>query len=146
MNIKSSKFSLEVRECVVRLVQEHRGEYLSLWTAIGSIVVKMGCVPQALNNGVRKHEVDRGGAAKGAPSISDNGKKPRRAGVKELRRANEILKLASVFLLSRSSTTHPALNACIEPHRYANGFDPICQVFMRWASTLRGTPCLPRGR
>ena len=34
---KSNKFSPEVRERAVRLVQEHRGEYPSLWAAIESI-------------------------------------------------------------------------------------------------------------
>ena len=33
---KSSKFSPEVRERAVRLVQEHRGEYSSLWAAANS--------------------------------------------------------------------------------------------------------------
>ena len=31
---KSNKFSPEVRERAVRMVQEHRGEYPSLWAAI----------------------------------------------------------------------------------------------------------------
>jgi transposase len=30
---KSNKFSPEVRERAVRMVQEHRGEYPSLWAA-----------------------------------------------------------------------------------------------------------------
>jgi len=34
---KSNKFSPEVRERAVRLVQEHRGEYPSLWLAVESI-------------------------------------------------------------------------------------------------------------
>lgn len=45
---KSKKFSPEVRERAVRLVQEHRGEYLSLWAAVESIAPKVGCVPQTL--------------------------------------------------------------------------------------------------
>jgi hypothetical protein len=46
---KSNMFSPEVRERAVRLVQEHRGEYPSLWAAIESIAPKIGCVPQTLN-------------------------------------------------------------------------------------------------
>ena len=34
MNKRLNKFSPEVRERAVRLVQEHRGEYPSLWAAI----------------------------------------------------------------------------------------------------------------
>ena len=46
---KSSKFSPEVRERDVRMVQEQRDQYPSLWAAIGSIAAKIGCVPQTLN-------------------------------------------------------------------------------------------------
>lgn len=46
---KSNKFSPEVRERAVRLVQEHRGEYPSLWAAVESIAPKIGCVPQTLS-------------------------------------------------------------------------------------------------
>lgn len=42
---KFNKFSPEVRERAVRLVQEHRAEYPSLWAAIESITSKIGCVP-----------------------------------------------------------------------------------------------------
>lgn len=45
---KSMKFSPEVRDRVIRMVQEHRGEYPSLWTAILSIALKIGCVSQTL--------------------------------------------------------------------------------------------------
>ncbi|MCM3566144.1 IS3 family transposase, partial [Hydrogenophaga intermedia] len=53
MNKKSNKFSPEVRERAVRMVQEHRGEYPSLWAAIESIAAKIGCVPQTLNEWVK---------------------------------------------------------------------------------------------
>ncbi|MBB5503589.1 transposase-like protein [Paraburkholderia sp. MM5384-R2] len=45
---KSNKFSAEVREGAVRMVQEHRGEYPSQWTAIESIAPKIGCTSQRL--------------------------------------------------------------------------------------------------
>ena len=57
---KSNKFSLQVRERSVRMVQEHRGEYPSLWAAIESIAPKIGCVPQTLNEWVKRAEVDAG--------------------------------------------------------------------------------------
>ncbi|MBT9551406.1 MAG: hypothetical protein IV088_11190, partial [Hydrogenophaga sp.] len=49
MSKKSNQFSPEVRERAVRMVQEHRGEYPSLWAAIDSIAPKIGCVPQTLH-------------------------------------------------------------------------------------------------
>jgi transposase-like protein len=48
MNKKSNRFSPEMRERAVLMVQEHRGEYPSLWAAIESIAPKVGCVPPTL--------------------------------------------------------------------------------------------------
>lgn len=93
---KQNKFSPEVRERAVRMVQEHRSEYPSLWAAIESIAPKIGCVPQTLNEWVRKHEVDAG-MRDGVPSAERERVKALEREVKELRRANEILKLASAF-------------------------------------------------
>lgn len=55
---QSNKFSPEVRERAVRMVQENRGSYPSLWAAIESIAPKIGCVPQTLNECVKRDEVD----------------------------------------------------------------------------------------
>ena len=93
---KSNRFSPEVRERAVRMVQEHRGEYPSLWAAIESIAPKIGCVPQTLNEWVRRHETDTG-LRDGVTSEERERIKALEREVKELRRANEILKLASAF-------------------------------------------------
>ena len=93
---KSTKFSPEVRERAVRMVQEHRGEYPSLWAAIESISAKIGCVPQTLNEWVKKSEIDSG-AREGVTSDERERIKALERENKELRRANEILKLASAF-------------------------------------------------
>ena len=90
------KYSPEVRERAVRMVQEHRGDYPSLWAAIESIAPKIGCVPQTLNDWVRKHEIDTG-MRDGVTSEERERVKALEREVKELRRANEILKLASAF-------------------------------------------------
>jgi transposase-like protein len=93
---KSNKFSPEVRERAVRMVQEHRGEYPSLWAAIDSMAPKIGCVPQTLLTWVQRHEVDSG-VRDGVTSAEARRVKELEREVKELRRANEILKLASAF-------------------------------------------------
>jgi transposase-like protein len=90
------KYSPEVRERAVRMVREHRGEYPSLWAAIESIAPKIGCVPQTLHDWVRKYEIDTG-MRDGVIGDERERLKALEGENKELRRANEILKLASAF-------------------------------------------------
>jgi transposase-like protein len=93
---KSKQFSPEVRERSVRMVQEHRGEYPSLWAAVESIAPKIGCVPQTLLTWVQRQEVDAG-VRDGVTTAEAKRVKELERENKELRRANEILKLASAF-------------------------------------------------
>lgn len=93
---KGKQFSPEVRERAVRMVQEHRGEYRSLWSAIESIAPKIGCVPQTLHDWVKRDEVDHG-KREGVTTSEREHVKALEREVKELRRANEILKVASAF-------------------------------------------------
>ena len=78
------------------MVQEHRSKYPSLWAAIKSIAAKIGCVPQTLNEWVKRVEVDTG-FRNGFTTAEAQRVKELEREVKELRRANEILKLASAF-------------------------------------------------
>ena len=93
---KSKKFSREVRERAVRMVLEQRGEYPTLWAAVTSMAPKIGCVPQKLLSWVQRHEIDTGQRA-GVTSAEAQRVKELERENKELRRANEILKLASAF-------------------------------------------------
>lgn len=92
----TNKFSPEVRERAVRLVQEHRGEYPSLWSAVESIAPKIGCVPQTLLEWVKRADTESGERDGLTASEREEFKRLQRE-VKELRRANEILKTASAF-------------------------------------------------
>jgi transposase-like protein len=78
------------------MVQEQRGQYPSLWSAVESIAPKIGCVPQTLLDWVKQAEVDSG-ARTGLSTAEAQRIKDLEREVKELRRANEILKLASAF-------------------------------------------------
>jgi transposase-like protein len=93
---KANKFSPEVRERAVRMVLEHRGQYPSLWAAIESIAPKIGCVPQTLNEWVKRHQIDTD-AKDGITTSELLRLKELERENKELRKANEILKLASAF-------------------------------------------------
>ncbi len=93
---KPSRFSPEVRERAVRMVQEHANEHESQWAAITSIAEKIGCSAETLRNWVRQAERDQGRR----PGLTTE----ERARLKqlerenfELRRANEILKKASAY-------------------------------------------------
>ncbi len=96
MDKKSNRFSPEMRERAIRMVQEHRGEYPSLWAAVESIAPKVGCVPNTLLEWVKKVEVDSGQREGITTSEREQLKSLEREN-RELRRANEILKLASAF-------------------------------------------------
>jgi transposase len=81
----------------VRLVIEHRGEYETEYAAIRSIAAKLGiATAESLRKWVRQAEVD-GGQRPGVGSEESAEIRRLRAEVKELRRANEILKAASAF-------------------------------------------------
>ena len=92
MTTKTNRFSPEVRERAVRLVQEHRADYPSLWAAVASIA----CVPQTLLEWVKRSEVDSG-QRDGLASAERQRLQQRERENKALRRANEILKTASTF-------------------------------------------------
>lgn len=79
------------------MVRERRGECPCLWTAIFSIAPKIGCAPQTLHGWVREHEI-AAGMRNGITSEERDRIKALEREVKELRRAKEILKLASASL------------------------------------------------
>lgn len=96
MNKRSNRFSPEVRERAVRMVQEHRSDYASLWAAVQSIAPKIGCTAETLQEWVKRVEMDAGQRVGITTSEAQRIKDLERE-VKELRRANEILKTASAF-------------------------------------------------
>ena len=57
---KRTRYSPEVRERTVRLVEEHRHEHGSQWAAIQSIAAKVGCTAETLRRWVRQAERDGG--------------------------------------------------------------------------------------
>jgi transposase-like protein len=98
----------------------HRDAYPSLWAAVESIAPKIGCVPQTLLEWVKRQEVDAG-ARDGVTTAGAQRVKELEREVKELRRANEILKLASAFFaqaeLDRRLQPPPARTHWLSPAR-----------------------------
>ena len=93
---KSPKFSPEVRERAVRMVAEHRAEYPSQWAAVVAIAGKLGMTPQTLDNWIKQYERDTGQRG-GLTTAEVQRIKELERENRELRKANEILKLASAF-------------------------------------------------
>ena len=91
-----NNFSPEVRDRAVRMVEEHRGDYASEWAAINSIAGKIGCTPETLRRWRRQEASRRAGPAALAADDRTRLKQLERE-VKELRRANEILRKASAY-------------------------------------------------
>lgn len=60
MSKTMNKFSPEVRARAVRMVPDHKGQHGSRWSAIVSILSKIGCAAQTLNEWVKKAEVESG--------------------------------------------------------------------------------------
>jgi transposase len=92
---KSTQFSPEIRERAVRMVIEHRAEYPSEWATLVSIASKIGCTPETLRNWCRRQGGDAVPANKNAAE-SERIKALERE-VRELKKANEILRLASAY-------------------------------------------------
>lgn len=92
----SVRFSPEVVERAVRMVFEAEGQHESQWAAIESIAAKIGCTSETLRRWVRQAERDQG--LKPGPTTEEQQRiKDLEREVRELRKANEILKLASAF-------------------------------------------------
>ena len=93
---KRPGYSPEVRERAVRLVLTSEHEHNSRWAAIKSVAAKIGCTPETLRSWVNRTEVDSG-AKPGVTSDEAARIKALERENRELKRANEILRLASAF-------------------------------------------------
>jgi len=91
-----SRFSPEVRERAVRLVLDQVKGNEPTWPAIVSVSAKIGCTSETLRRWVRQAERD---ASKREGLTTDEREELRRLQRenRELKKANEILRLASAF-------------------------------------------------
>jgi transposase len=97
MTRSSKNYPPELRERAVRLVAEARGNYASEWAAITAVAEKLGIgTAETLRKWVRQVEID-GGVRPGVSSEESAEVRRLRAENRELRRANEILRAASLF-------------------------------------------------
>jgi transposase len=100
------RYSQEFRERAVRMVIEHQGNYGSEWEAICSIAEKIGCSAESLRKWLRQTEVDAGRRG-GLRSDEQARVKDLEREVRELRRANEILRKASAYFAQAELDRRP---------------------------------------
>ena len=81
----------------VRMVLEHEEDYSSQWSAISSMALKIGCTCETLRRWVRQAERDQGVRA-GLTASEKRRITELEREVRELRRANDILRHAAAFL------------------------------------------------
>ena len=93
---RNSRYSAGVRARAIRMVMDHREEFPSQWVAMTSVASKLEMTPDALRGWVRRAQID-GGLAPGPTTDERKRLKEFEHEVRDLRRANEILKDASIF-------------------------------------------------
>ena len=92
----SKKYSPELRERAVRMFSDKREDYPSEWATFTAISKLLGMSPETLRTWVRKAQVD-GGSRPGLSSDERARLKLLERENKDLKRANAILKDASIF-------------------------------------------------
>ncbi len=88
------------------MVLEHQGEHDSQWAAIGSIAAKIGCTAETLRKWVRQIERDQG-KRPGLTTEERERLKQAEREIRELRRANEILRKASAYFAQAELDRRP---------------------------------------
>lgn len=91
-----TRFAPEVQERAVRLVAEQTAGPGTQWGVIKSIAEKIGCSAETLRSWVRRDERDRG-ERPGLTTLERARLKELEKENRELKRANEILRLASAY-------------------------------------------------
>ena len=89
------KYTPEIRERAVQLLIESEKDYPSNWAAVSAIAPKIGCTPETLRVWYQKY-LEQNPAK--LQQVSDQEKmKQMEREIKELKRANEILRKAAAF-------------------------------------------------
>ena len=125
---RPSRFSPEVRERAVRMVEEHRATHASEWGVLQSVAPKLGCTAETLRKWVRQAQRDAGYRPGLTTSERERLKELERE-VRELTRANEILRKASaLFCPGGARPPREVMVRFIHDHRDQYGVEPICTV------------------
>lgn len=100
------RYSPEVRERAVRMVLDIEEDYDSQWAAIRVVAEQIGCSTEGLRRWVRQSEADQG-RREGVTSDERARLAELEREVRELRRANTILRQASAYFAAAELDRRP---------------------------------------
>ncbi|MFI7608685.1 IS3 family transposase [Micromonospora sp. NPDC049366] len=126
------KYNDELRERATRLAVEARRDPASAVGAIRRIAGQLGVHPEALRTWVKKAETDAGDRPGTTSSDAERLAALERE-VRELRRANQILKSAAFFLRGGAGPSVAMRVAFVDSHQEEHGVQPVLRA-------LEGTP------
>ncbi|WP_425309671.1 IS3 family transposase [Ammonicoccus fulvus] len=128
------KYSVELQQRATRMAVDARKDPESSRGAIKRVADQLGVHPEALRNWVRQAEVD-GGLRPGTTTDDSQRLAELEREVRELRRANEILKTSAAFFAAGGARPQDqvavpvgVLVDYIDQHRDRFGVEPICAV------------------
>ncbi|HWV27916.1 MAG TPA: IS3 family transposase [Aeromicrobium sp.] len=134
------KFEPEMRERALRMLAEALPEHKSKSEAARHVAGLLGMSPETLRTWARRVEVDQGRVPGASTDVVEENRRLRRE-VAELRKANEVLKAASVFFAKGARPAHDEMIRFIDEHRDQFGVELICGVLrpaVRGFITSRG--------
>ena len=100
------RYPAEMRERAVRMVREAIAESVERVGAVTRVARQLGIGPESLRNWVKQAEIDSG-KRPGVTTAEQQRIAELEREVRELRRANEILKAASVFFATELDGRRP---------------------------------------
>ncbi|HEY3060174.1 MAG TPA: transposase [Chloroflexota bacterium] len=119
------RYPPEMRERAVRMVHETIAESGGRQGAVSRVARQLGIRTESLRSWVKQAEIDRG-QRPGLSTAEQRRIAELERESRELRRANEILKAASAFFASGSSTRDCRSRELYQRTPHARGIEPIC--------------------
>ncbi|WP_244927258.1 IS3 family transposase [Microbacterium sediminis] len=121
------KYSPEMRERALRMLAETRPSHPTMMSAVRHVAGLLGMSPETLRLWQRRYEVDAGVKPGLTTDAAAEIKRLQKENA-ELRRANEILKAASVFFREGARPPLTEMIRFIDEHRDRFGVELICRV------------------
>ncbi|WP_416348928.1 IS3 family transposase [Microbispora triticiradicis] len=136
------RYPPELKDRAVRMVQEAVEQSGESFGVITRVARQLGIGSESLRSWVRQAEID-GGRRPGTTTDEAKRIAELEREVRELRRANEILKAASGFFRQGTRPSPAEMNAFIDAHRDRFGVEPICRVLQAAPSTYYASRTRP---